>query len=118
YGSNRGGASAMLARLLELTQEPAGAALRRQVTVLIESLIERRVPLAEDERDLEAARFADCKKVVDAGRHLAPLPAAAQRSSDAGPFRQLVLGQTCSSPRLADRIGSAHELSLRQRSGA
>ena len=82
----------MLARLLEFTQEPAGASLRRQVTVLIESLIERRVPLAEDERDLEAARFDDCKKVVDAGRHLALLPAGDQRPSDAAPFCQFVLG--------------------------
>ena len=108
----------MFARLLELSQEPAGASLWRKVAVLIESLIERRIPLAEHERDLEAASFDDRKKVVDAWRHLALLPAGDQRSSDAAPFRQFVLGQTCSSPRLADRIGSAHDVSLRQWSGA
>ena len=108
----------MLARLLELGQESAGASLRREVAVLVESLIERRVSLAEDEWDLEPAGFDDRQEVVDAGRHLALFPAGNQRSSDAAPFRQFVLGQTCSSPRLADRIGSAHNVSLRQWSGA
>ena len=105
-------------RLLELGQEPASASLRRQVAVLVESVVERRVSLAEDERDLEAAGFDDREEVVDARRHLALFPAGDQRSSDAAAFRQFVLGQTCSCPRLADRIGSAHDLSLRQRSGA
>src|SRR5262249_15160107 len=92
YGSNRGGPSAMLARLLELSQEPAGTSLRRQVAGPVESLIERRVSLAEDEWDLEAAGFDDRQEVVDARRHLALFPAGNQRSSDAAAFRKFVLG--------------------------
>jgi hypothetical protein len=60
--------------LLELAEETPRATFRRQLSVLLEAIVERAVANDEDERELEAARFDDLEQVVDARRNGTLLP--------------------------------------------
>jgi hypothetical protein len=63
-----------LAVLLELAEETPRATFRRQLSVLLEAIVERGVAGDENERELEAAGFDDLEQVVDARRDGALLP--------------------------------------------